>query len=267
MQVSLPMYDLPELIDAHDLFWRGLRRWLSEEGIADLPDRLDWPQDLDKAWRSPDLLLSQTCGYPLVRQLAGQVQLVGVPIYAAPGCNGINYSSALIVARDSPFQSVADLRGRVAGYNELNSQSGYNALRYAVAPLARGRRFFGRVVETGRHEASIDAVAARAVDIAAIDAVTYALITRYQPSRVAGLRVLGFTEGVAGLPFITTIDTSPDQLARLQRGLARAFGDPDLAEIRQKLLLADCAFPSAVVYDDVLTQEHLAIKAGYPTLA
>jgi ABC-type phosphate/phosphonate transport system substrate-binding protein len=261
------MYDLPELIEAHELFWRGLRGWLSEEGVTGLPDRLDWPQDLDKAWRSPGLLLSQTCGYPLVRHLAGQVQLIGVPTYAAPGCDGINYSSALIVARDAPFQSLAELRGHVAGYNELNSQSGYNALRYAVAPLAMGRRFFGKVIETGRHEASIDAVSAGTIDIAAIDAVTYALIARYQPARVADLRVLGFTQSVAGLPFITAIDTSPDQVARLRRGLERAFADPGLADIRQKLLLADCVFPSATAYDDIRMQEHLAIKTGYPTLA
>lgn len=216
MQVSLPMYDLPELIETHELFWRGLRRWLSEEGMAALPEQLDWPQDLDKAWHSPDLLLSQTCGYPLVRHLAGQVQLVAVPTYDAPGCDGINYSSVLIVRRDAPFQSLADLRGYAAGYNEAHSQSGYNALRYAVAPLAMGRRFFGRVVETGRHEASIDAVADGSIDIAAIDAVTYALIARHQPDRVAGVRVLAFTEAVAGLPFITGIDTSPDQMKRLR---------------------------------------------------
>ncbi len=95
------------------------------------------------------------------------MQLVGVPHYSAPGCEGYEYSSALIVRRDSAFRSLADLRGKVAGFNERGSQSGYNALRHAVAPLASGAAFFSAVIQTGRHEASIDAVSAGTIDIAA----------------------------------------------------------------------------------------------------
>jgi ABC-type phosphate/phosphonate transport system substrate-binding protein len=239
---------------------------LLDEGLAGLPDALDWPADLTAAWRAPDLLLSQTCGYPLLHELAGQVQLVGIPHYDAPGCDGYSYSSALIVARASPFRSLAELRGAVAGFNEHGSQSGYNALRHAVAPLAGGAAFFSAVQETGRHEASIDAVVRGAIDIAAIDAVTFALIARDQPGRVAAVRVLGFTDPVAGLPFITSARTPARQLAALRRALARLVTDPELEVTRARLLLIGCSFPPASVYQSIAAQEEAAAGLGYPVL-
>jgi ABC-type phosphate/phosphonate transport system substrate-binding protein len=267
MSVSLPMYDVPELIEAHEIFWSGLRRHLAAVGFTDLPLQLGWPDDLSAAWLDPALLLSQTCGYPLRRQLAGRVQLVGVPCYDALGCSGFRYSSALIVAADSPFQNLAHLVGKTAAYNELGSQSGYNALRHSVAPLARNGRFFGHVIESGRHEHSIDFVREGKADIAAIDGVTLALLQRHQPSRIAGVRIIGQTAMVAGLPFITALSRPPSDVQRLQAALRQAFADPALTEVRAALLLADCAFPDPSVYDDIDRLEHEATNLGYPALA
>lgn len=267
MTVSLPMYDLPELIEAHEIFWEGLRGHLAAVGFADLPTRLDWPSDLDAAWLAPDLLLSQTCGYPLRRQLAGKIRLVGVPCYNAPGCSGFLYSSLLIVDADSPYHDLADLAGKVAAINEIGSQSGYSALRHSVAPLAQAGRFFADVIETGRHEHSIDAVRDGGADIAAIDSVTLALLQRYQPERLAGIRIIGQTAPVAGLPFITALSRPPADVARLQRGLQRTFIDPALARTRAMLLLTDCAFPDLSAYDDIERMEQAAIGLAYPVLA
>ncbi|NIR61538.1 MAG: hypothetical protein GWO02_19625, partial [Gammaproteobacteria bacterium] len=51
----------------------------------------------EEIWRSTELLLSQTCGYPLTHALAGVVELVATPAYAAQGCRGPEYASLLIV--------------------------------------------------------------------------------------------------------------------------------------------------------------------------
>jgi ABC-type phosphate/phosphonate transport system substrate-binding protein len=267
MHVSLPMYDLPELLEDHQQLWNALSGFLRQEGFADLPVALEWPDDLTQIWQSPDLLLSQTCGYPLIHELAPHVQLVGVPHYGAPGCDGYRYSSAVIVHRESNFQSLADLRGSVAGFNERGSQSGYNALRRAIAPFAAGKPFFADVRRTGRHEASIDAVAAGGIDVAAIDAVTFALIARHQPERVAAVRVLGFTQPVPGLPLVTSIRTSAPQLQGLRRALARLAAAPGLDALRRRLLINGYSSPPLSEYAALAEQEAAAAAAGYDTLA
>ena len=85
------MYAVPP--GAAAAFWAGLRRHMAAAGLSDLPDDPIVPDDLRAHWRDPDLLLSQTCGYPFASDLAGQVQLVATPCYDAPGCHGPTYTS------------------------------------------------------------------------------------------------------------------------------------------------------------------------------
>jgi ABC-type phosphate/phosphonate transport system substrate-binding protein len=267
MRVSLPMYDLHEFVEDHERLWTALAGALKRTGIDHVPDSLEWPKDLFEAWQSPDLFLSQTCGLPLVRELAASVQLVGVPHYGAEGCDSYHYSSALVVAREAPYRSLADLRGKVAGFNERVSQSGYNTLRFTVAPLARDKRFFSRVVETGRHESSLDAILGGTIDVAAVDAVTLALFRRSRPERAAGLRVLGFTPAAPGLPLIANKATPQCVMARLRSALVWLFQAPELAALRARLMLTGISFPSLSVYQSIVAQARSAVELGYPEIS
>jgi ABC-type phosphate/phosphonate transport system substrate-binding protein len=266
MHISLPMYDIPELHEDVQRLWVSLRRVLIADGFDELPEAVVWPANLDAVWRSPDLFLSQTCGYLIVRGLEGVAQLVGIPHYDAPNCEGFNYSSALIVARNAPHRSLADLRGSVAGFNELESHSGHNALRYAVAPLAGGAPFFSAVKPLGRHEASIEAVITGAVDLAAVDSITLTQIGRHRPARVAAVRILGYTKPVPAPPLITTGGMPESDLARLRLALVRVFADPELEAVRARLLLTGISFPAASVYGVIADQERAAAELGYPDL-
>src|SRR5579871_4250160 len=146
---SLPMYNPAEAPGASAALWRGIARHFRRAGIEDVPDvLLDRPPVPDH-WFSDELLFSQTCGYPLTHALKGKVRLVATPCYEADGCEDASYCSFVIVPADSPARSLADLRGKRVAFNTPDSQSGMNALRALVAPLAGGKRFFGDVIETG----------------------------------------------------------------------------------------------------------------------
>jgi hypothetical protein len=118
----------------------AVRELLLARGIA-VSSPSSPPADLLSHWRQPDLLLSQTCGYPLVTLLP-EVQTVGCFHYSAPGCEGIDYRSLLVARAADNARSLADFRGRRAICNSPDSQSGYNVLLKMVAPLAREGRFF-----------------------------------------------------------------------------------------------------------------------------
>ena len=100
---ALPMYDLVELKPATDRFWQALRDRLDQAGIADLPQTLSRPDRLTEFWCQPNLLLSQTCGYPLVTELRDAVQLVATPVYSAPGCEGRITGASLSCAHQRNF--------------------------------------------------------------------------------------------------------------------------------------------------------------------
>jgi ABC-type phosphate/phosphonate transport system substrate-binding protein len=226
--VALPMYLSKR--QALVSLWDVLQTSLRQAGCAGVPQALDWPEDLLAHWRDPQLLLGQTCGYPLTHALAGAVQLVGVFRYSAPGCDGIFCRSQLVARTEDAGRPLADFRGLRVAFNSDDSQSGYNALRAAVAPLARHGRFFAEALATGGHAASMAAVQQGRADIAAIDCVTLDGLRRNMPQTVAGLCTIGQTLAYPGLPLITGHATSVAELQTLQAGLAALVRDPSAAD-------------------------------------
>jgi ABC-type phosphate/phosphonate transport system substrate-binding protein len=232
---ALPMYDLDRAAVA--AWWTGVAGALRREGLDGVPDTIDWPDDLDRHWRDPRLLLSQTCGHPLVTRLDGAVQVVGAMRYSAPGCDGILYRSELVVREDDPARTIDDFRGRTVAFNDAASLSGWHALRALVAPLGKAGRFFSSHVHSGSHRASLALLREGRAGIAAIDAVTLALIERHAPQELQGLRVIGSTPSLPGLPLITAAGTSASDLAALRRGLSAACADPALVGARTALCI------------------------------
>lgn len=199
MIASLGMYDRPETAAAHDRLWVLVRDALRARGIA-APDALSrgeaafWP-----AWTAPDLVLSQTCGFPYRARLYGQVTLIGAPDHRLPGCAPGQYCSVFVVRKDDPRQGIEDFADARFAYNEPMSQSGWAAPQ----THAQGLGFrFSRVWQSGAHRLSAQAVATGAADIAALDAVSYALCRRYDPF-MSALREIGRTAPTPALPYVS----------------------------------------------------------------
>ena len=266
MRASLPMYDLPDLAAASDDWWAGLAAAFRAEGLEEVPDRLTRQSDAAALWTAPDLLFSQTCGYPLTHALAGKVTLVATPVYACPGCAAGSYCSDILVRADDRAASLGDLRGRRAAVNAKDSQSGFSALRHAVAGLAEEGRFFGEVRLSGSHRNSLRMVATGEADVCAVDTVTHHLLQRSEPELTGAVRVLAASAAAPALPYISRRGLPDAELERLRAGLRRAIADPALAEARADLLLADIVVKPLSAYDRILELEDAAAAAGYPVL-
>ncbi len=264
---SLAMYvSPPPVAEATELFWEALGNRIRGYGL-DAPAMLNHEIRYDEAWLDPDLLFGQTCGYPYVQRLRGKVQLVATPIYGLPGCIGPLKCSFIIVAADSKVASVEDLRGGRAAINEPGSNSGYNLFRHFIAPHAKDGRFFSSVVETGGHRASIEAVANGTADVAAIDCVTFGNTLRFDPARVAGVRILAETAKGPGLPFITSASTSVGELAALRRALAETISDKGLSSVCDTLSLRGVEVLGDSDYDVLAGYDREAAAHGYPAIA
>lgn len=207
MTASLPMYDRPELAEAHDEFWGNINVALSERGIIS-------PKNLNKHgfglsfWKSEDLVLSQTCGMPYRKHLHQEVNLVGTPDYAVDGCPPGYYCSHFIVRKDDLRNTVLDFKDAVFAFNEMDSQSGFAA---AWNHLKKKNVWFTRTLQTGAHLSSAKAVASKKADIASIDAVTWRFAEHYEEF-ASQLRVLETTSPTPGLPYITSRKNDPEIL-------------------------------------------------------
>lgn len=234
MIASLGMYDRAECQPANDRLWALIRDGLRAAGI-DAPERLTrgegayWP-----AWQSPDLILSQTCGYPFRARLHGQVRLVGTPDYGVEGCPPGHYRSVLVARAGDGRGDVAEFDGVPLAYNEALSQSGW------AAPQTHAARIGIRLPAgpaTGAHRASAETVAEGRADIAALDAVTWGLIQRFDPALAAVLKVVGRTDPTPGLPLITGPAQDADLIAGCVARAIDALSEDDRATLRLRGLV------------------------------
>ncbi|MCP4329872.1 MAG: PhnD/SsuA/transferrin family substrate-binding protein [Alphaproteobacteria bacterium] len=260
----LPMYDWPETEWATDRLWALVAANLVRRGLRP-PAALDRRIDLWTGWKSDRLLVAQTCGRPYVRDLRERVALVGTPAYAIDAAAG-SYYSVIVVRRDDGIRSPADLRGRRAAVNAEHSQSGYAALRDLVVPFAADGRFFDTVCETGSHRRSIAAVASSDADVAAIDAVCWALAGRHDPEAVARLRVLCETPRLPGLPITTAGHRPATVRSQVRDAVAEAFEDLD-REPAEALLIKGFADTTDATYERIVANDRAARDLGYSMLA
>ncbi|WGD31040.1 PhnD/SsuA/transferrin family substrate-binding protein [Ancylobacter sp. WKF20] len=269
--VTLGMYDPPYLHAAQDQLWAALRRALVAEGVEDsvghLPIALDRDRTIGDALADPRLALGHTCGYPLRTLYAGRLKPVATPVYASPFARDGWHCSAIVVRAEDPARTLADLRGRVAAINGRDSNTGMNLFRATVAPLAEGRPFFARVIETGGHLISLAAVTEGRADVATIDGVTFALAARHAPERVAGVKVIGETPATPALPLVVPVERSEAYVAAVRRALEALLADESAAPARAAFGLTGFAHIAEAEYDRVLELERAAVAAGYPTLA
>ncbi|WP_238365246.1 phosphate/phosphite/phosphonate ABC transporter substrate-binding protein [Mesobacterium pallidum] len=241
MIASLPMYDRPELRAETDRLWSLFR-----EALGHGPEALDRGPELFAVWESPDLVLSQTCGLPLRRELKGRVSCVASPDFGLEGCAPGLYRS-LWVVRKGDSDRLADHAGRRFVANELTSQSGWAG---PLTDAASRGITFGSVAPTGAHLHSIAALDAGQADIACVDAHTWRLACRYDdaPRR---LQVIDATPPTPATPYITALGRDSDaHYAALATAIDRLG-----AEGRTALGLQGITRLPLAAYHDVPTPE------------
>ena len=216
---QLPMYDWPEVRAATDALWVTIHTALQKRGIAS-PDTLDREEATETTWLSPRLLLSQTCGLPLVQDLRDQVTVLGRFTYQDLSAIG-DYHSVIVVRESDSIDHPEDLRGQRAAINHEDSYSGCLTLKRWAGRQAGENAFFASVIATGSHRDSVCAVANGLADTAAIDHVSWYLAKRVEPA-AQSLSVVAKTDNRPGLPLITQTGHDTQTLASFRSALDEA---------------------------------------------
>jgi ABC-type phosphate/phosphonate transport system substrate-binding protein len=261
------MYNLPEMRPLNSAFWDALRGLLAEAGVADLPAGLSFERPPVPERIGPEVLFSQTCGYPLETVYRGQAIRLGVPCYDTAGCDGPTHCGLFVVPATSTARQLRDLKGGAFLLNSRRSNSGMNLPRRGLAELAGGQPFFASVTETGSQPGNLDRIAKGEADATAVDCVTYAFWCRHRPDAARHTRVLAHTPPSPAIPFVTSIETPPEIVALLRAALGRLAREPRFADIRAGLLLKDIVEVPDARYAMLLDYEREAATLGYPQLA
>jgi len=183
-------------------------------------------------WQSPDLIFAQTCGMPYRARLHGAVQIVGTPVYDLPDCPPGHYFSVFL-ARRGDSRTLAQLTDGIFAYNEGLSQSGWAA---PVTHLSDMGLAAGRLLETGGHLQSAQAVADGRADFASLDALTWALLKEHSDLGDQ-IGTIATTVPTPALPYITALGRDANRIAE---AVTAAIADLS-QEDRRALHLKDLA--------------------------
>lgn len=259
------MFDFPELREQTDALWAAWSSELRRHGLDAPPGLVRPTEGLLAHWRQLDLLVSQTCGYPYAAALRGSVTTFGTFAYDLPEEHQPGFYRSVIVARSSDARRVSTpatgalraFNGATVAINNNDSLSGCVSL--GVALVNGGVSQVSNVVVTGAHANSLVALQHREADIAAIDAISFALLQDIRPGAVDGISIIDRGPVIPCLPLITQDAT---RIPVLRRSLAEALatlreGSP---EVLRALRIVDAAFPHEDKYTATLDLGEIASR-------
>jgi phosphonate transport system substrate-binding protein len=246
--------------------------WPVYKAIADtLAARLDRPVELAVGASFGQFAAGEAdagfvCGAPYVR--LRHSSRPPVTALAAPVLQGDRYQgqpiyfSDVIVRRDSPFQSFADLRGRSWAYNDRDSHSGWSVTLYRLAELGAAGGYFGQVIESGFHQNSIRLVASGQVDASAIDSQVLAVELRDHPELADQVRIIDALGPSPIQPFVGATHLPDTLLADMQAILLGMGADPAARPLLAHGFINRFVAVDDASYDPIRQMIAIASQAG-----
>lgn len=198
---------------------------VAKQLAATLGERLETPVEFDEdaseserraALDQPPPGVIWLCGLEtVVRQDDGRLgaSIAGAPIF--PGHGSAVYDSVIVARHGWAGAGLDDLDGATLAINQSGSWSGHHALRAYLVRRDVREPTIQRVVETGSHEASIDALLRGEADVAAIDETVWAARVQRDP-QAAALRMIDRTAPQPAPPFsiVDGLDSGLDAALR-----------------------------------------------------
>ena len=128
-------------------------------------------EEMDDLLERGEIKIAFICSAPYVKNR----EKFGVEILVAPKVDGSpTYRSYIIVHNDSPVQSFPELKGKSFAFTDPKSNTGRIYPTYLLKTLGLGpERFFERVLYSYSHNKSIEMVAKKIVDGAAVESLVY----------------------------------------------------------------------------------------------
>ncbi|MGR4001095.1 MAG: PhnD/SsuA/transferrin family substrate-binding protein [Alphaproteobacteria bacterium] len=221
---NLNLYLWPETRGAFLLLWQFLRARLTEAGIETSPEVAGEVATRALA-NDGALAVGQVCGIDVSHHSACY-RTLGAFAGEDARLQPARYDSVLIAPADNPNIEAANLADGRAAINNPDSFSGSIALRAFVFGRSDGGRF-EKMIVTGGHLASIQAIAEGRADFAAIDALCYGFASRFYPELVRRVRVIGHTKEMPAPPLVVGADLDGEIAASLTRAVHDFFATPE----------------------------------------
>lgn len=204
------------------------------------------PKPIDELWQRADKAGVFMCGLPFSRSKP-RLELIAAPVPSPPEFRELpQYWSAMVVRKDSRFQTIEDTFGGRIALTVPESQSGCWAAAHYLMSVANRFPLYREVIApqvtpVGAMSAIVDGAA----DVAPIDAYAFCLLQKYRRDLTSQLRIIARTPRTPIPPLVASVPG----LTRLRDAFLDAHRIDGLAPIMADLLLLRFVRPDPRVYD------------------
>jgi len=162
------------------------------------------------------------------------------------------YQSYLIVNKESPYQRLEDLRGRVFAFTDPQSNTGFTVPRYWLSQMAETPdTFFKSVNFTYSHDNSLLAVTRSLVDGAAVDGHIWEYYNRRIPLHTSNTRIIKKSDLFGSPPVVASPSLSLKLKMQIRELIFSMHQDPLGYGILKKLMIDRFDPPSEEWYRPV----------------
>lgn len=205
--------------------------------------------EIDELLAKGQLDVAFVCSGPY----AAQGATPNFELLAAPVVGGqTTYRAYLIVGRDSPYQTLADLGGKIFAFTDPDSNTGRLVPEAWLAALGRRpETFFAQTIFTYSHDNSIEAVARGLVDGATVDGLVWDFLARRRPELTGLARIIRVSEPFGIPPVVASRVLSDEQKAAVKTALLVMAGDPQGRRILDALMIDGFVEARSEWYDSI----------------
>ncbi len=189
------------------------------------------------------------CGYPFVMKRDPEfLQLLSVPIYHGKPL----YHSFIIVAKDSPYKTIDDLKGKIFAFSDPESNSGYLFPQYLLASQGKTpERYFREIFFTYNHAETVEAVAEQVADGGAVDSYIWKFVNDKYPELAGKTRVIMQSPAFGFPPLVARIGADPKIVRKMKDILLGMSSDPEGKKFLTGLELDGFGNSPATLFDSI----------------
>lgn len=197
-----------------------------QEIIAYIGDRIHRPvqmvhrrtyEEMDELLKRGEVKIAFICSAPYVKNH----EAFGVEILVAPEVDGSpTYRSYIIAPVDSPVRTFAGLKDKTFAFTDPRSNSGRLYPVYLLKTMGFDpERFFGRTLYSYNHNKSIEMVAKKIVDGAAVESLVYEYMRKSGSPYTRRTKIIKRSPPFGIPPVVAVRDIDPE----LRRKVKEAF--------------------------------------------
>lgn len=209
--------------------------------------------EIDFAW---------ICGYPYVQKREPEfLELMAVPTFQGEPL----YSSYIIVHRDNPATSLADLRGKIFAYSDPDSNSGYLVPRFLLASTgASPDNFYRLTFFTYNHAETVEAVASRVADGGAVDSYVWEFMAKTRPAVTERTKIIIRSPKYGFPPLVMRSAADQELRRRMQAAILGMREDIDGRALLAELALDSFSPANPSLFDGIRAVAQRMSESGKP---